>query len=285
MYLMKTPINRISQFLVMMLLVSGILYAEPLVHILKRGDTLYSISRQYGVPADAIMAFNNISNPDRLQIGQSIKIPDVHVVQRGDTLFGIARTYGITVDELASSNRISRDAAIRIGQNLYIPRQGTASVSPVVPSGPGPAQTLQTDSPGNSVPAFIDPRSYESRTVDRSILWPVPVVEISYLTGKVFGVTVTSNPGAPVKTVASGTVVSAGPYRGFGQVVFVQGKNGYIYAYGGLGTVSSRVGQQLGFGDTVGTLGQDALSGKHQLYFMVYNRDQAVDPAKAPRGL
>jgi septal ring factor EnvC (AmiA/AmiB activator) len=53
--------------------------------------------------------------------------------------------------------------------------------------------------------------------------------------------------------------------------------------YGGLEKVSQRVGHVLSL-DSLGTLGSDSLSGKAQLYFMVYNKDTPIDPAKAPRG-
>jgi septal ring factor EnvC (AmiA/AmiB activator) len=54
--------------------------------------------------------------------------------------------------------------------------------------------------------------------------------------------------------------------------------------YGGLQEITSRPGENLSFGDEIGNLGTDSLSGKPQLYFMVYNKNIPVDPAKAPRG-
>jgi septal ring factor EnvC (AmiA/AmiB activator) len=129
-----------------------------------------------------------------------------------------------------------------------------------------------------------DPRPYENKKVDPGIIWPVLVRNISYLSGKIYGVSITSDKGEKVKTVSSGTVISTGPYRGFGQVVFLQSKKGFIYVYGGLDGITSRSGDVLSFGDEIGTLGADSLSGKSKLYFMVYNKDVPVDPAKAPRG-
>jgi len=120
--------------------------------------------------------------------------------------------------------------------------------------------------------------------VDSTIIWPVPVTEISYLSGKIYGVSITSLKGEKVKAISSGTVLSTGPYRGFGQVVFLQSKAGFIYVYGGLDSILTRPGASLAFGDEIGTLGSDSLSGKPRLYLMVYNKDIPVDPAKAPRG-
>lgn len=49
--------------------------AKVIVHIVRRGDTLFTIARTYGVSVKVIMAYNRISNPDQIQIGQKIYIP------------------------------------------------------------------------------------------------------------------------------------------------------------------------------------------------------------------
>jgi LysM repeat protein len=49
--------------------------ASQAVHRVRAGDTLYDIAVRYGVTIRAILAINNIPNPDRLQIGQEIIIP------------------------------------------------------------------------------------------------------------------------------------------------------------------------------------------------------------------
>jgi len=267
------------------LLAPALFWAEDLVHTLKKGETLYSISRQYQVPAELIMSHNGIANPDRLQAGQKIKIPGIYTVQKGDTLYAIARKFGVTADELARINKIPKDGTLKAGDRLCVPGGAQAVAAAGKGSDPTPAKgddAGQKLPPGVSRP--LDPRTYDNRTVDKSLIWPVSVIDISYLSGKVYGVSITSDKGERVKAIASGKVISAGPYRGFGQVVFVQSTSGYIYVYGGLEKVSQRVGHVLSFGDSLGTLGSDSLSGKAQLYFMVYNKDTPIDPAKAPRG-
>ncbi|XWX04287.1 LysM peptidoglycan-binding domain-containing protein [Aggregatilineales bacterium SYSU G02658] len=49
--------------------------ASQAVHRVRAGDTLYDIAVRYRVTVRAILAINNIPNPDRLQIGQEIIIP------------------------------------------------------------------------------------------------------------------------------------------------------------------------------------------------------------------
>lgn len=44
-------------------------------HIVKQGETLYSISEDYRIPLSSIIRANQIQNPNMLYIGQSILIP------------------------------------------------------------------------------------------------------------------------------------------------------------------------------------------------------------------
>lgn len=53
----------------------GVGTAGGRTHVVKEGDTLWKISRTYGVPLDAIIRANNISNPDVLVPGQVLIIP------------------------------------------------------------------------------------------------------------------------------------------------------------------------------------------------------------------
>jgi LysM repeat protein len=48
---------------------------QQTTHVVQPGDTVFSIGRQYGVSADAIIAANNLANPNRLDVGQTLVIP------------------------------------------------------------------------------------------------------------------------------------------------------------------------------------------------------------------
>lgn len=48
---------------------------EPLIHIVKGGETLGSISQFYEVDIEDIMTVNGISNPNLLSVGQELQIP------------------------------------------------------------------------------------------------------------------------------------------------------------------------------------------------------------------
>jgi LysM repeat protein/energy-converting hydrogenase Eha subunit A len=114
-------------------------------HVIRPGDTLYSIARTYGTTVYAIQAANHIANPDYIVAGQSLTIPGCtpghetkppaggcssYVVMPGDTLSGIAMKKGDCVTTLAYRNGIVNPNLIFAGQRL--------TVCPGCTGGPGP---------------------------------------------------------------------------------------------------------------------------------------------------
>ena len=64
------------------------------IHRVRRGESLYSIGRDYGVNPAQMAADNGLSPAEPLVVGQTVVVlfPDVvHIVRPGETLFGIAR--------------------------------------------------------------------------------------------------------------------------------------------------------------------------------------------------
>jgi LysM repeat protein len=47
----------------------------PGLHVVKKGDTVHSIARSYGMSSEELIKLNRISDPKRLQLGQALKIP------------------------------------------------------------------------------------------------------------------------------------------------------------------------------------------------------------------
>ena len=97
-------------------------------YIVKKGDNLYSIARQFNTTVDTIKKLNNLTS-NKLDIGQRLiikSIPstidddkDYYIVKKGDTLYGIAIKNGITVDELKRINSLNTNN-LSIGQRLII---------------------------------------------------------------------------------------------------------------------------------------------------------------------
>ncbi|HUZ71695.1 MAG TPA: LysM peptidoglycan-binding domain-containing M23 family metallopeptidase [Stellaceae bacterium] len=87
------------------------------------GETLYGVSRRYGVPLRAIIDANNLRPPFLLLAGTSLVLPQVatHVVRPGDTLTSVARDNGVDVSTLARTNHLAPPYVIRTGEALILP--------------------------------------------------------------------------------------------------------------------------------------------------------------------
>lgn len=103
------------------------------VYTVKSGDTLSSIAKKYGTTYQKLAAYNGISNPNKISVGQKIKIPGTaeaeaetsrtYTVVKGDSLWGIAQKLlgqGSRYTEIKTLNGLKSNT-ITAGQVLKIP--------------------------------------------------------------------------------------------------------------------------------------------------------------------
>ena len=148
---MKNKWFSIALVITMLMLLVGVVPASAApsescpVHVVQRGETLYSIARRYGVDMWTIARANGITNPNRIYAGQRLVIPTgqpvstVHVVQPGETLLRIALRYGVDAWTIARVNGITNLNYIYVGQRLIIPGAAPPAPPPQpTPSPPAP---------------------------------------------------------------------------------------------------------------------------------------------------
>lgn len=99
-----------------------------IIYTIRRGDTLWGISRKYGVTVQNLVNWNNIKNPNLIYPGNTLVIytnnyntsSNRYIVKRGDNLWNIAIRYNTTVRRLVSLNGIRNPNLIYHGQILKI---------------------------------------------------------------------------------------------------------------------------------------------------------------------
>jgi len=106
-------------------------------HIVRRGDTLWSIARSHGVTMESIASSNGLSSDDTLAVGQVLAIPGTttlastdtqvidtrsttYVVRRGDTLSNIATKFRVRLTDLLGWNDLNSRSVIKPGQRLVM---------------------------------------------------------------------------------------------------------------------------------------------------------------------
>ena len=294
---MKTLLRK--SIIISCLLFTTAVFAETTYKV-EKGDTLYSLSKKYQITVAELRAANNLSENDVIKAGQKLVIPEADIgnaaalsstakssnstiktteytVQKGDTLYRIAKNNGLSVAELLAINNFDSNTVIKAGQKIKIAAVTNTNNASIINT-PESSQTV------NVTEKAPDTRTYGNTVnADSSIKWPVSNPVITQVKGKVWGVQLSAKENEAVKSIAEGTAMYVGVYRGFGQVVFVQSKTGLIYAYTGLGNVKVHKGDYILSGSEVGTVGLDSITQKPQMTFMVFQNGQPIDPSKAPR--
>lgn len=96
-----------------------------IIHVVKPGESLYSIARFYGTSADKIASENELSDPSKLVVGQTLVVTEgtsKHRVQPGQSIYQIANEYGVSVAAIRAANpQIANITQIYPGQIINIP--------------------------------------------------------------------------------------------------------------------------------------------------------------------
>ncbi|MGB0165650.1 MAG: PBP1 and LysM peptidoglycan-binding domain-containing protein [Luteibaculum sp.] len=125
--------------------VAPAIQGEFLIHEVQRKETLYSLSRKYGLEIKDILE-HNPELKEGLKVGQKLKIPAtkskdsqsqflepanynlkekediqrVHIVQPKETLYSLAKNYGVTMNAIIQANQ-GLSGGLMVGQRLIIP--------------------------------------------------------------------------------------------------------------------------------------------------------------------
>ena len=94
------------------------------IYVVRPGDSLYRIARQFHVPMDQLLRDNQLPDPSRLSVGQALVVQfptQTYTVRQGDTLSSIAQAHGISMRQLLRNNfGLSRQAELPPGQTIVL---------------------------------------------------------------------------------------------------------------------------------------------------------------------
>ena len=99
--------------------------------VAKQGDTLFKLSKQYGISLKELMHKNHFNDANKILAGEVIIIPKnknetkgeslIYKVIEGDTLFKIAREYKVNINDIISINNIDKASILKPNQIILIP--------------------------------------------------------------------------------------------------------------------------------------------------------------------
>lgn len=316
----------LTRLLVLGLLALGLHMAAPapsgqaadadggLLHVVGRGETLWSIARSYGVTVDHLVRLNELSDPNRLVVGQKLVIREgearVHIVQRGETLTSIAARYGLRVQDLIAFNEIANPNVLSVGQSIVItPRVQRTHVVAAGDTLWQIARTYQVSVESiQSANSLADPTRLQigqnlvipaigggddvvavpavSRAAEQVLSLSMPVQgrvtsHFGPRWGRMHnGMDIAAPTGTPFFAAAAGTVTYSGWAGTYGQLVIIDHGNGLETRYAHASRLYVRVGDQVQRGQRIGLVGSTGESTGPHLHFEVRVDGEPQDPAR-----
>lgn len=273
-------------------------------HRVVQGDTVYNISKRYGINQDDLRAWNGLAG-NNIQVGQVLRVKPQgyqggtnnvapsgvqngagsHRVVQGDTVYNISRRYGISQEQLRQLNGLQGND-IQIGQVLRVSSNATrhttpAATTPNYASAPQPATytpaPVVKTTPQQPAPQPAVANNNARTNTKGGIVWQAPLVggRLKQGFGATRGVELTGNTGQAVVAAADGQVIFSGKGpRGYDNLVIVQHSDKYLSAYGRSETLIVRDQQQVKRGQTLAILGNSG-----NLHFEIRENGTAVDPS------
>ncbi len=233
-------------------------------HVVQPGDTLLGIGRLYGQSMADIAAWNGLTNPNQISVGQRLRVSPPGAGQAGVEPVAIARPVevvplgpapGVTA-AAPSTAPLKQDP--KGGKQPYSD-QAWAAVSPDAgTSTPAPAATGAKDS---------------------AWLWPASgAILAGFNEASNKGLDIAGNPGDPVIASAGGKVVYSGSgLRGYGKLVIIKHDESYLTAYAHNRELLVKEGDTVTRGQKIAELGSTDAD-RPKLHFEIRKQGRPVDP-------
>lgn len=238
-------------------------------HIVKKGETLYSIALEYGQSYRDVAAWNNIENPNAIRIGQQLRIAPQE---------GVALVKPVVAPAVVEARPLGEGGASN--SNTY-KREPKGGKQPFNEQALASAQKAE-EARAQPVPLKAETKPNEPTTDgDMQWIWPSQGrVVSSYVEGSNKGIDIEGKIGDPVLAAEIGKVTYAGSgIRGYGQLVIVQHPNGLSSVYAHNSRLLAKEGQQVVRGQKIAELGSSDTD-QPKLHFEIRRQGKPVDPLK-----
>jgi len=231
-------------------------------HEVRPGESLWTISRAYGVDVDSIHSANGLRSGAKIQPGQKLRVPDrkgiLHVVKRNDTMEDISLRYKVPIEKIVQANNIANANQIRVKQELYLP-----NATP-------PTASARSRSRGASY-AMPAKGRLSSRYGQRK--HPISGRRTMHA-----GVDIACGAGGTIVAARSGRVTHAGRMGGYGKLVVIDHGSGIETRYAHCSRILVRVGQRVSQRQKLALAGATGYAKGPHLHFEVRRNGTAIDP-------
>lgn len=256
---------------------------RPEFHVVKKGDTLYSISLDYGQDYRELAAWNNLEDPALIRLDQRLRLfpPDSvgelalpQAVPLPAEIPPAPVVVPVKSEPKARKLPYSERALAQL--KGAAPKAAAAAPPAAAPSPPPPAPV------NPAVTAQTPPAPKEAGNSDARLIWEWPTQgKVIYAFGEGTnqkGVGIEGRPGQAVLASAPGRVVYSGSgLRGYGKLIIVKHNTSYLSVYAHNSQILVKEGQAVAKGQKIAEMGNTD-SDRVALHFEIRRLGKPIDP-------
>ena len=244
---------------------------RPGYYTIKPGDTLIRIGLDTGQNWRDIARWNNIDNPNLIEVGQVLRVAGNVPMPVQPTVAAAEEATGVVTRPVTSS--------------AIAPSAGASVTVPTAPAARGAASAaapaVAASAPAPTAPAPVAAAPGSAGEDELAFVWPVGGSLINgFDDAKNKGLDLAGKQGDPVVAAADGRVVYAGAgLRGYGNLVILKHNNTYLTAYAHNHVLLVKEDQSVRKGQKIAEMGSSDAD-RVKLHFEVRRQGKPVDPAK-----
>ncbi len=264
---------------------------KPLpTHTVQRGETLVSIALQYGLDYRELAAWNGITNPARISVGQVLVLaPPASMAARAAPPPPAAAPPGAPVATPLTSvgppieaRPLANTPTLKVEpRGEKVPYSDKAMALFSVPQAPASAApgAAAPQAPAAAAPLAQPPKAGTQKE-DVDWMWPAKGKVIAPFSEASKGVDIAGKRGTPVLAAASGRVIYADAgLRGYGKLVIIRHNDTWLSAYAHNDAILVKEQQEVRKGEKIAEMGSTDAD-RVELHFEIRRRGKPVDPAK-----
>ena len=253
---------------------------RPDYHIVKKGDTLYSIALDYGQDYRELAAWNSLEDPGLIKVDQRLRLFPPYSVGEATTAQPIPLAAPVVAPVFSEPTARKLPYSEQALAQLKMPAK--AAVTPT-PSDPAIAQSSTKSPTGHPTsPPIPVPGQKEIAAGDGKMVWEWPAQgRLLYAFGQGAnpkGVGIEGRSGQPVLAAAPGKVVYSGSgLRGYGKLIIIKHNASYLSVYAHNSQILVKEGQAVAKGQKIAEIG-DTDSDRIALHFEIRRLGKPIDP-------
>ncbi len=251
----------------------------PGFHVVKKGETLYSISLEYGQDYREVAAWNYITDPNRISVGQSLRVMPPEGSAQAQPVVAATAVGGAVVEQRSLDGTTPQNSS-QYKQSPKVQKEPYSDAAYARLQNPGaqPVEVAKTEAKATAPVAATTTAGAGESSVE-GVVWSWPAqgkVVGTFAQGK--GVDIAGKAGDPILASADGKVVYSGSgLRGYGQLVIVKHDATFLSAYAHNQKILVQEGQSVKRGQKIAEMGNTD-SDTVKLHFEVRRQGKPVEP-------